>query len=189
MRQAGEGMKRLAFKLALFLLLGPIVNVAVAWLCYLTVDPSDGIRKEQSGYRWPPPQTWQDIATWQKVGRERVEIGLWTYRGGGHFEEGTKLPTRQIITVSERAGFPLVALERRFNVPGAIAADKSLPLRPIWIGFVTNSVLFAMFLGVASMMPEIRRIQRVMRGLCPKCAYDLRGSASTTCPECGKVSA
>jgi len=26
---------------------------------------------------------------------------------------------------------------------------------------------------------------RIKRGLCPKCAYDLRGTTSEACPECG----
>lgn len=30
-----------------------------------------------------------------------------------------------------------------------------------------------------------RRLERIRRGQCPECAYDLTGNVSGTCPECG----
>ena len=34
---------------------------------------------------------------------------------------------------------------------------------------------------------EERRDERAHRGLCPACAYDLRGAEHDVCPECGKA--
>ena len=68
---------------------------------------------------------------------------------------------------------------------------RLLPLRPIWPGFAINTVFYAFILWLLFALGgtpfALRRRRRIKRGLCPKCAYDLRGSAtdSTTCPECG----
>jgi hypothetical protein len=64
-----------------------------------------------------------------------------------------------------------------------------LPLRPIWPGFAINTVFYAGLLWLLFAAPSaLRRRRRIRRGLCPACAYDLRGggSASQQCPECGK---
>jgi len=36
-----------------------------------------------------------------------------------------------------------------------------------------------------ALYPAVRRRKRIAAGLCPSCGYDLRGSPSSTCPECG----
>ena len=42
------------------------------------------------------------------------------------------------------------------------------------------------FWGLCHLFARVRRLRRIERGLCPKCAYDLRGSAdAAACPECG----
>ena len=61
-----------------------------------------------------------------------------------------------------------------------------LPLRPVWPGFVLNSLLYAASLWLLISGPfTLRRMIRRKRGLCPKCAYDLRGTDHAACPECG----
>jgi hypothetical protein len=62
---------------------------------------------------------------------------------------------------------------------------RLLPFAPIWSGFVLNTTLFASVLwtlGVAAFL--FRRQLRVMRGLCPRCAYVVP-DRSAGCPECG----
>jgi hypothetical protein len=44
-------------------------------------------------------------------------------------------------------------------------------------------------LSVRRLAVPLRRRLRGRRGLCPSCGYDLRGSGSARCPECGDVSA
>jgi len=63
-----------------------------------------------------------------------------------------------------------------------------LPLRPIFPGFLVNTlfysgVWFGIFFGVAT----LRRALRKKRGRCVKCSYDLRGAPGDVkgCPECG----
>ena len=65
-----------------------------------------------------------------------------------------------------------------------------LPLRPIWPGFIANTLIFATGLWLLVAAPfQIRRVRRKRQGLCVKCGYDLRGrdgaSQSQICPECG----
>ena len=66
---------------------------------------------------------------------------------------------------------------------------RALPLRPLWPGFAINTIFYAaiLWLPVAG-LGALRRRRRIKRGLCPACAYDLRGrgTQSLTCPECGR---
>ena len=63
---------------------------------------------------------------------------------------------------------------------------KALPLRPIWPGFAVNTIFYAVVLWLLICGPfAMRRIIRVKRGRCPKCAYPMGESA--VCSECGKA--
>ena len=75
--------------------------------------------------------------------------------------------------------------------PPGVAMDdyRALPACPIWPGFAINTVFYALVLwllfAAPFALPGVRRRRRIKRGLCPKCAYDLRGTQSEACPECG----
>ncbi len=63
---------------------------------------------------------------------------------------------------------------------------RILPLRPIAIGFLLNTLVFAMLLwgllrGAASSRDAIRH----KHGRCLACGYDLQGTDHAACPECG----
>ncbi len=61
-----------------------------------------------------------------------------------------------------------------------------LPLQPIWVGFVGNTLCYASaWWGLCSTPAPIRRWVRRRRGQCPTCGYDLRGNVAEGCPECG----
>ncbi len=74
--------------------------------------------------------------------------------------------------------------------PGATGttADGYVPIRPIWPGFLINTVLYAMLLstlvgGPVRLFRTVRTERRLKRGLCPACAYPI--GSSLVCTECG----
>ena len=72
------------------------------------------------------------------------------------------------------------------GIPGLHPWQPRLPLRPMPLGFATNVLLFAAcFYGAVRGPQALRARLRERRGLCPSCAYDLSGSTSGGCPECG----
>jgi len=64
-----------------------------------------------------------------------------------------------------------------------------LPYRPLWRGYLLNSLVWTLPIFVIMLLPSpIRRSLRRRRGLCPACAYDLRATpAGSPCPECGRT--
>ena len=76
--------------------------------------------------------------------------------------------------------------------------SKALPLRPIWPGFVIDTLFYgAIWGGVWFGFVGAKRGIRLRRGRCPMCGYDLRGHRHegteaqrheglvAGCPECG----
>jgi hypothetical protein len=69
----------------------------------------------------------------------------------------------------------------------------------LWPGFAINTIFYAAILWLPfAALGRFRRRRRIKRGLCPKCAYDLRGNphpgalpspaegqGMLRCPECG----
>jgi len=64
---------------------------------------------------------------------------------------------------------------------------RMVPYRPIWVGAIANTVFWAVVVALIRHVPGWLRARiRRRSGLCPACAYDLRGSpANGNCPECG----
>jgi len=235
-------MKRWLVRICVFLLLGAIVNVAVAW----SIAVGDSAKP---GRRW-----------WQGRGASYVEYGEWEYVvfssgwGPGRSRASCRWhgidaimdvsfpadidpppleslapewarPTLPRVTDSRTAiherivdlrGWPCacliaqchslretsrgglskeyrelvgaIQLQDRTGVPRDSASPRMLPLRPIWPGFAINTVFYAAILWLLFAAPFVlRRWRRIRRGLCPKCAYDLRNrpTDSNACPECG----
>jgi len=82
------------------------------------------------------------------------------------------------------------------GVTGGLAFEGQKPT--FMEGALFGVAAFAMFFaapaaiigGIAGgLWVRHRRNQRARRGCCRKCGYDLRGSASSTCPECGTTNA
>ena len=76
------------------------------------------------------------------------------------------------------------------RLPSRIGGDprdlaRRLLLRPLWPGFMFNAVLYGAVIYLPFAPFALRRLIRVRRGLCPKCAYPR--SESAVCSECGKT--
>ena len=70
--------------------------------------------------------------------------------------------------------------------PGQAHIIKVIPYGPLWLGLLTNSIFYSAVLWLLIPGPFVlRRMIRRKRGLCVKCAYDLRGAEHKVCPECG----
>lgn len=84
------------------------------------------------------------------------------------------------------AGWPLKCVETQSRYP-----------RPIFPGFIANTIIYAaIWFGFLSFVMLIlrrfwsyvlksNRSERMRRGWCPLCSYDLRGRFDSGCSECG----
>ena len=62
----------------------------------------------------------------------------------------------------------------------------ALPLKPLWLGFALDTLVYGALWGGLLLVPRLgRRFVRFSRGCCGSCGYDLRGEFSSGCPECG----
>ena len=76
-------MRRIAVKLVVFLVLGALVNVAVAWGCALWIDLKSPSVSRLKGLNGPTPEYMQwDTRRWETSGALRV-VSVWDYRGPG----------------------------------------------------------------------------------------------------------
>jgi hypothetical protein len=156
-------MKRCAKMVMLFLLLGAIINVAVAWGCLL--------------YCY----------------RNYLNEGsaAWTAAGPGWHEQFVYYREGDTGTGQLRAGFAAFSMTRATSSPGVTyhqqVPPNLIPAQPIWPGFAINTIFYAAVLWLPfAELGTFRRRRRMKRGLCVRCGYSLRGnSGGCTCPECG----
>ena len=209
-------MKRRLCIIVIFLLAGAVVNVAVAWGCALWV-PMGSSQVAPSGWREKSLRLLSQVPTAQpgvswkaSVHAERSGIGAHneiSWLRNAHKPEGhANLPPfdtsqQHAILIRCRAGLPLLSLEefradggwelRRYAItPRWLSRWLLLPVRPLWTGFLTNTLFYAVVLWLLIPGPFvfrrlIRRFSRIERGLCPKCGYPMGESA--VCTECGKT--
>ena len=185
-------MKRVRV-IMLFLLLGAIVNVAVAWGCALwsVLAPLSVPPKNSTVLRARVDPDFEVIHR-----RAGIGLDITVVTGGQVIETGmsgsatvyeAELPWRamtewrgaltdhQVFVRAPDWMYPIQSMfDRRF-----------LPPRPLWLGFAANTVLLALVLWSPFVPWVLRQYLRCKRGLCVKCAYDLRGAEHEVCPECG----
>lgn len=61
---------------------------------------------------------------------------------------------------------------------------RVLPIDPIWVGFIGNTLFYASILWLIFALKPLFRRHRLKRGLCPACAYPI--GVSPVCTECGQ---
>ena len=232
-------MKRRLTQLAVFLLLGAIVNVAVAWGCVVADlggdADSDSLSKNERAWlrltsdepdprRDGPPVDVSDGVGWERRGLSLRDDRL-AKLIAGTYADGVDWPSLEYI----KAGWPLRSLVgetwlhgsqwidprtgvsqpgrqisallrvERLRAPHFAQPYVLLPLRPIWRGFVANTLIYTLALWILA--PYLRslsvktiatcRRQFHKPGHCAKCGYDLRGTfrgasgGGGVCPECG----
>ena len=69
---------------------------------------------------------------------------------------------------------------------GRLSDYAVVPIRPMWLGFTMNTLLYAVLLwSLFSGLTGLRRSIRKRRGLCPACAYP--AGEPGVCSECGTM--
>jgi hypothetical protein len=181
-------------RVIVFLLLGAIVNVAVAWGCayfstpFETVTCSDAfIRRLYGSNRLEPNRSWV-VSTQHSLGYLRSIMH--TVDRYNAFDRSSQQ--------AWAAGWPMLAMygwsEFDSKPDGCFLIKKpihnllgyrGIPFTPFWPGFAINMIFYAAILWVLFFAPgSVRRIIRRRRGLCPACAYPI--GTSPVCTECGK---
>ena len=85
-----------------------------------------------------------------------------------------------------------VAGPQATDTPGIGSCNASTPKGSSWAANAVDAdiaILSAAWFVLIVGFGALRASRRRRRGLCPKCAYDLRGSPQTggACPECGSI--
>ncbi len=217
-------MKRRLLIIGIFLLLGAVVNVAVAWGCAILAEsPRPLSRTDTDEPQWPRnvPAHWPPV----RGALEGKSFGFHIHRSHARRvdrdDKGSVALTEHYVIDVIRVGWPSVAFQwdswlelevsggskatNRFDghppytawhiglkppdllLPQPIDQWRRLPIRPAtWLGLSANTFFYATLLWLLIPGPFVlRRLLRVRRGLCPKCAYPMGESA--VCTECGKA--
>ncbi len=195
-------MKYLASRLVLLLLVGAVINIAVAWALAIwsgsvvfdaqsTASWADRLQREGKSLDQALRGLGLDLVL---IRREPPDPYIHLYRAGWPLRamEGEawraatgKLEFASAVGVS--SGVDLYAeLVRGAAKVQTTSPQRILPLRPAWPGFLGNTVLYAVVaMAMIACASLVRRRYRGWRGRCAACGYDLRGDLDRGCPECG----
>jgi len=199
-------MKRWTFRILLFLILGVVTTVGVAWGL---ADINWMLAESQVGQRNIDGRCWQ-VQRWESATAVRIlsRTRLYEYDptpddpasllpswGGFNIPDDSGSPLLFSEDISAR-GWPMWAMYYRFRSDMRESsldygyeihwqsADDGLqalrfPLRPIFPGFIINTLFYtAIWFGIFFGVATLRRFVRKKRGRCVKCGYDLRGQRS-----------
>lgn len=203
--------RRIARRVVLFLILGAIVNVGVAWWGAAMMPFRNHSNHRPTGAGpWPidVPEDWPPsvdgiandwaLVTWIMVaGEERHSTGHNRSAPNHHvnvFEAGWPMRSLRTWTISappyetsdDRDHKTRMGIDAAEIVPFFQNRSRlPVPLQPIPLGFTLNTLFYAsIFFFPSAGICKLKQHRRLRRGLCPHCAYDLAGI--TNCPECGR---
>ena len=161
---------KLARRIVLFLLLGAIINVGVAWGCALTW----GAYGTRTGVSAKPVDGLDEYTLLLDTG-----IPFRTLRGLE--DEWVEFDGKTVTRHHMEFGVWVIAVSKATARGGKLR----LPFLPLPLGFAINTIFYAAALWLLFAFPFVlRRRRRIKRGLCPACAYPVGDSA--VCTECGK---
>jgi len=194
-------VRRWVVRVVVCLLLGAVVNVAVAWGCVVCgpsslTTPGTGAHTYASDLFGYPTFVSGDFDI-RVLGYQQVEL---TNAGSGM--QGANVWRAEF---AHRAGWPMFAVsgtsfgeyrdQRPSELPSrwllefgqpASTLRVELPYRLVWPGSAINTVFYAVMLWLLFAAPfTLRRRRRVRKGLCVKCAYPV--GESDICTECGRA--
>jgi len=188
-------VRRWTLRILLCLILGAITTVAVAWGCMLAWRPDHVAFFEVAIDSNPAAQLL--VAKWDYpeplVVEELFSIGYTTPGWTEHYVEYAVGVSSFLVL---QAGWPMRCLRgdywgeadhpsgyvHAWMIPTtlrSVVGDswRYFPLRPIWPGFVIDTLFYAaIWGGVFFGFTSAKRIIRTRRGRCPRCGYDLRGN-------------
>jgi len=198
-------MRRRAIKLIQWLLLGAVVNIAVAWACTIAANPdvlgqqSVAVDDDIPGWpagapsQWPPPHYselgWSfgfEIESFMVDDLNPAENWRpdWQCWRALRTDAGWPLRSMRSIwfeqrvseQVCETSGFLRGGMTIHSNNLKASWASKRFGRMPLWPGFAINTLIYAAALWMLFAGPfALRRANRRRRGRCVVCGYDLRG--------------
>jgi hypothetical protein len=190
-RYYGDMQPKLS-RVLLWLLIGVLINVAAAWACRyaaygVPVFTGFDVSNDPDVRKW--------LAT-HYAGDKTIDQVSECHSFGFSDLSFHNEYFNWVLSIRDRAGWPMYSLEYQMFVEAPYPTyrfqhawtsdwlNAALPLRPIWPGFLVNSVLFATPLWL--IFDGIRMVRRIVRrrlGLCADCAYPI--SANPVCTECG----
>lgn len=209
-------MKRWVWRVLLFLLIGAMVNIALAWGCAIhRFRHNDGIVTYQGDSDFAPTPVWPAPVPngWPSPSRsvvfDRTTHTRACATGGEKNDDAFVVwvvqygwPARSMQTTEYYQPRWAPAIDpaptvwgRGIELPwhdwtGSGSTYELLPIRPVAAGFALDWAIFALLSATLILGPSaIRRVWRSRRGHCTKCNYDLAGITTGICPECGKAAA
>jgi hypothetical protein len=151
--------RKIVTRVIVFLLLGVIVNVAVAWVAPYLFGEKHVIQLVENPHRYQ-----------------------WDPAGPNDAQRGWPLPSLW-TEVPRPGGSWVTAIVFQFSD----GSTMEFGFCPIWPGFAINTMFYAGMLWIVfaarSDLRRWRRWRRIRRGLCPACAYPV--GTSPVCTECG----
>ena len=94
-----------------------------------------------------------------------------------------ELPTHELSPRPHEGRGAIQLLDSPWRL-GTQSYPRAVPLLPVWPGFLINTIFYAAVLWLPFGPFAMRRLIRLKRGLCPKCAYPM--GESSVCTECGR---
>lgn len=136
------------------------------------------------------------IPSWAVVdARRAIEMNVDASPGVRRFVNATGWPLLAMVYVMDNANPTrvfrvtsggVVTSEWLSRLTGSPGTVFNLPFRVLWKGAAVDTATFgAIWSIVLFASGRLRRRLRVHRGLCPRCAYDLKDQRNSGCPECG----